>query len=381
MSDPRHRRPRLGSLAWGALAGLLLAAAIVPNALAAAAALAEASAAQKREALQHFVAGKRAAKGKKWERAVSELRASLEIVNSPNARLVLSRALRDSGLLGDAWEEYGRTAADASKLAGREPQYTQTASAAVKERGEIEGRLAFLTVSLVNAPDGAALIVGGRAIPPEQWGAPISVAPGTVDVVVTDASGQEIARQTVGAAVGGKKFVSLDAKGHTETLAGAPVAPAPGAAPAATTPAAPPVVPPAALPASAPASAESSSVDATADAAAHPGDRTGLRPYAYVAGRVGAAGLLAFGILGAMDHSTYSDLQGACHPGCPADKQGEISTGRTEQTLANVGLVVGIMGVAAGATLFVLSIPPKMTPGGDAALVVTPGYVGLRGSL
>ena len=82
MSEPRHRGPRVSSLAWGALAGLLLAAAIEPTALAAGAALGDASAAQKSEALHHFALGKRAAKGKKWDKAVSELRASLEIVNS-----------------------------------------------------------------------------------------------------------------------------------------------------------------------------------------------------------------------------------------------------------------------------------------------------------
>jgi len=347
--------------------------AIEPRALAAGAAMSDASPAQKTEALHHFALGKRAAKGKKWDKAVSELRASLDIVNSPNARLVLSRALRDSGLLGDAWEEYGTTAADASKLADKEPQYTPTATAAIKERGEIEGKLAFLTVSIMNAPEGAALIVGGRAIPADQWGAPINVAPGTLDVVLTDASGQELARKSVGAAVGGKKFVGLDAKARSETIAAAP----PGAAPAAVPPAAPPAAPPATAPQPSP----STSDDATADSTARPWDRTGLRPYAYVAGGVGAAGLLTFGILGAMDHSTFSDLQGACRPGCPADKQGEISTGRTEQTIANVGLVVGIVGVAAGATLFVLSIPSGTAPGGDAALVVAPGYVGLRGSL
>jgi hypothetical protein len=81
-----------------------------------------------------------------------------------------------------------------------------------------------------------------------------------------------------------------------------------------------------------------------------------------------------------MAHSTYNDLNNACHGGpCPPDKTGEISSGKTQQTIANVALGVGIAGVAAGATLFVLSLP-KSTPASNAAIVVMPAGVGVRGS-
>ena len=77
-----------------------------------------------------------------------------------------------------------------------------------------------------------------------------------------------------------------------------------------------------------------------------------------------------------MAKSTYDDLDKACNGGpCPASKNGEISSGKTQQVVANVGLGVGIVGLAVGATLFVLSMP-KSTPDSGAALVVTP--TGLR---
>jgi hypothetical protein len=76
----------------------------------------DASQAQKTEAMAHFTAGKQAIEQKNWEKAALELRASLEVVDSPNARLVLARALRDSGSLGEAWGEYGRTVTGATKL-------------------------------------------------------------------------------------------------------------------------------------------------------------------------------------------------------------------------------------------------------------------------
>jgi hypothetical protein len=108
-----------------------------------------------------------------------------------------------------------------------------------------------------------------------------------------------------------------------------------------------------------------------------------LRTYSYIAGGVGVAGLAMFTIFGLMDNSTYSDLQSACVNGrCPSTKQSEIDSGRTQQTVANVGLVVGAVGVAAGATLFVLSLKKPASPAAPTTgLVVSPGFVGLRGSL
>jgi hypothetical protein len=83
-----------------------------------------------------------------------------------------------------------------------------------------------------------------------------------------------------------------------------------------------------------------------------------------------------------MDNSTYDDLKGACTGNvCPPNKQGEVSAGKTQQTVANVGLVLGGVGLAAGATLFVISLSPRSSGSSSTGLVVAPGYLGLRGSL
>jgi hypothetical protein len=306
----------------------------------------DASAVQKKEAMEHFSAGKQAIEAKNWERAVLELRSSLDIIDSPNARLELARALRDSGSLGEAWAEYTVTIDGATRLAATEERYTKTADAAKSEQAEIEPKLAFVTVSVLHAPADAVLKVGGRVIPSAQWTAPAVVPPGAVDVVLSDASGKEIARQTVNAPGGQKTAATLDAQPPPP-----PVEPKPEP-----TPEPPPVV--------------------------TPSPRSSLRTYSYVAGGVGAAGLVMFTIFGVMDNSTYSDLQSACsHNVCPPGKQGEIDSGRTQQTLANVGLVIGGVGLAAGATLFVLSLSSKPAAEGTAALVAGPGYFGVRGTL
>jgi len=141
---------------------------------------------QKKEAMDHFLVGKQAFESRNWEKSIAELRASLGIVDSPNARLELARALRDSGALGEAWTEYGQVIDDATKLAATEERYSKTADAATSERTDVEAKLSFLIVTVVNAPPDAVLKVGGRVVPHDQWRTPVIAMPGAVDVVLAD---------------------------------------------------------------------------------------------------------------------------------------------------------------------------------------------------
>ena len=351
-----------GAAPFAALCALSSALLLAPRAESAGVLVTDANAEQKKQATDHFIAGKQAFEAKNWERAARELRASLEIVDSPNARLELARTLRDSNNLGEAWAEYGRVIESATKLAAKEARYAKTADAATSERGDIEPKLAFLTVTIMNAPAGATLKVGRWSVPSEQWDAPIVASTGTVDVVVVDSHGKEIARQTVITSAGQKTPVSLDANA-------APPAPA-GARAVETNDDAKP----------------GGAQEATPEpdvAASSVFDKTKLRPFSYVAGGVGLAGLATFAIFGIMSNSTYSDLKSACpssQGGCPPSKRDEVSSGQTQQTIANVGLVVGLAGLAAGGTLLVFSLTPK-APVANAAVVLGPGYLGVRGSL
>jgi hypothetical protein len=335
------------------LARCTLSAILLASSVASAAGVApgEASPAQKTQAMAHFTAGKQAIEQKSWEKATLELRASLDVVNSPNARLVLARTLRDSGSLGDAWTEYSRTIGDATKLAATEDRYAKTAEAASSERAELEPKLAFVVVTVAHAPPDATLKASGRLVSPEEWSKPIVVPAGAVDVVLADASGQELGRQTVSATVGQKTAVALDAQPQSK-----------------------------AKPAPEVADDEKHDDAHVVDTPPATSDGSKLRLYSYVVGGIGVASLALFGVYGLIDNSTYSDLQSACpHNACPPGKQSEVDAGRTQQTIANVSLVVGAVGVAAGATLFVLSLSPKSSP--NTGLVMAPGYLGLRGSL
>ena len=303
---------------------------------------------QRFQAEQRFFRGKGFYLQKKYDEALVELHASLDIVQSPNTRLLIARCLRDKGSLVAAYVEFGRAAVAARELAAVDARYANAAKGAEDDRAALEEKIGFVTVTVKNAADDSKMTIGGEEIRRAAWGDPAPVLPGTTEIVV-ETPGRPPVKQTVTVASKQKQAITIDAAGGDPS--------------AATT---------------------TTDAPATASAVVAPtSDRASLRTYAYVAGGVGAAGLLTFVIAGAMANSTYSDLQSACANGrCPPAKGDSISSGKTQQTIANVGLVFGILGAAAGATLFVLSMPPK-TPSEAprTAVVVGPAFIGIRGSM
>jgi hypothetical protein len=89
---------------------------------------------------------------------------------------------------------------------------------------------------------------------------------------------------------------------------------------------------------------------------------------------------VTFTVAGLKSNSIYSDLKDACGSNpCPSSKSDDISSGKRWQTIANVGLVIGVIGVATGVTLFVLS-KPKTEGGASAQVGVSPTGVFLQGA-
>jgi hypothetical protein len=347
-------RPLRSLLASCALAGTL---AFSPPAMAAGVTPADASAAQKSQATEHFAAGKRALDASDHDTATAEFRASIDIVDSPNTRLELARALRDSGKLAEAWSEYGVAVVLARRLTPSEARYAKTADVASAERRDVEARLAFVVVTVTRAPPDAILTVGGRVVPPAEWSDSLVVAPGEVDVALTDHAGADLAHLAVGATAGETVPVALDV--------GSPVG----------------LRSPGALAVSDDDKPGTDGRSAPTLATAPPPRQTSpLRPLAYVSMGVGVVGMATFAVFGLLSTSTYDDLKSSCPHGCPADKRSEVDTGTLEQTLANVGLGVGIGGLAVGATMFLLSTSSSSSMV-QAALVVGPGYLGMRGTL
>jgi hypothetical protein len=295
---------------------------------------------QREQAQARFARGKELLGKKQYEAALAEFRASHEIVGSPNTRLELARCLRVMGKLVAAYAELGRTAVEAKELVAQDNRYQRAYDSAMAERAELEPQLGFIALTIENPGDDTKVSVGGEEVRRAAWTEPEPAIAGATEVVV-EAPGHAPVTRTVTLAAGEKTALTIDAQ--SGALLGAPPSPL--------------VVPPPPAP-----------------------TRSPLRTWAYVSGGIGAAGLLTFAVTGILARSTYDDLNKTCHGGaCPPDKAGEVSSGKAEQFVANVGLVVGIAGVATGATLFVLSLP-KRTLSSSTALVVAPAWMGLRGS-
>jgi hypothetical protein len=331
---------RLPGLAGTAFAALLTA--LAPPASADGVLPINATAVQREQAQSRFVRGKDLMNKQSYDAALAEFRASHDIVASPNTRLELARCLLAMGKQVDAYAELGRTTIEAKELMAQDNRYQRAYDAATGERAQLQPKLGFVTLTIDDAGDDTKLTVGGEEIRRAAWGEPAPVLAGTTDVVVTT-PGHAPATRSVTLAAGATTALRIDARSGASTTSDAPaaVATAPSAKPASGPP---------------------------------------LRTMAYVAGGVGVVGIGAFAIFGAMAHSKYSQLESDCPRGaCPASDADAVSGGKTDKTLANVGLVVGVLGLAGGATLFVLSRKKDDTPA--AALVVAPSWIGVRGSL
>jgi hypothetical protein len=304
----------------------------------------QASAVQREQAQSRFQRGKELMGKKSYDEALVEFRASHDIVASPNARLEIARCLLATGKLVDAYAEFGRTSVEAKELAAEDKRYQLAFDSATTERASLQPQLGFVSLTVQNPSDATRVTIGGEEIRRAAWTEPAPVIAGTTAIVVNTPGHADVTR-SVTLAAGANTSLTIDAQSGALTEG-----------PAIATSAEPPP-------------------------AAPSGGHGPLRTLAYVAGGIGVAGIATFAISGALAHSAYDDLQSACGAGpCPPSKADEIASGRTRQTVANVGLAVGIVGVAAGATLFVISLK-RETTAPSVALMVAPAWVGLGGKL
>ncbi len=286
-------------------------------------------------------------KANKFAEALPIFRESYATVASPNTQLNIARCLAATGDHLGAYIELGALIVDVDQR--KDPKYQPARDSAVTEREEAANKIALLTVNVTNATDATRVSVGGRDIPRDQWGQPIPVAPGPVDVSVTTPPGAPQSQQ-LQLQAGEKRPIAMNAAGKGGD---GPPPPPPGGEPSGSS-------------------------------------RTILRPISYIAGGVGVAGFAMFAISGGLASSTYADLDKKCGKGtvrfCDSSAKSQIDSGKLEQTLANVGLIIGSVGLAAGVTLFLLSRDGGAKKEGaqqqkpEVQAVVGPSYMGLQGT-
>jgi hypothetical protein len=325
------------------LAALALPAAYATTAHAAGVEPAKATPAQREQAQARFVKGRDLYNAKKYEAALTELNASLDIITSPNTRLYVGRCLRDMGRTVAAYAELGRTMVEAKELTRDDPRYEKAAQAANDERVALAPKLAFVDVRVLHPAADTTLKVAGDDVRRGGWEEPVPVLPGAATVVV-DTPGHATVTQEIQLAAGEHKSVTVDAAATSTANAGTVAAPSTG--------------------------------EVASDG------QPKYRPIVIATAALAAAGLATFFVAGAMSNSTYSDLKAACgERTCPPGHEDDISSGKTQQTFANVGLVVFVLSAATSVTLFVIGTPKKAsTTAATARVTAGPSFVGLQGA-
>jgi hypothetical protein len=290
-----------------------------------------------------YAKGKAAVEKGDFQGALAALEPSYAALPSPNTLLLVAHAKRGLGKKLDAIRDYEHVASDADlKIRAGEARYEPTFGEARKWIDTLAMELTQVGGRVLHAPASATVSLNGEKVKAERDAtdtlvvAPVWMNPGSV--VLRAEVGGTTREAKADAKAGSKPILSLDfVQSATPPVASAPVA--------------------------APEPAKSSrSIPVTA----------------WIAGGVGVAGFAMFGIFGALAKSDYDSLQD-CSPRCPESQRSTADSGKTKQTVANVGLVVGGVGVltAVGLVLFA----PKKEPAAPAVgLAVGPGSVTLRGS-
>jgi len=332
---------RLARVFPGVFAGLFLTAAAVavaPPAAAQAHETPEPGAADARaleDARWQFTEGSAHFERQRYAEALASFERSQGYVASPNTGLMIARCLRELGRGSEAVTAFDRAEAEARKRAGQgETKYAATAEAAKTEGAQLRASLGTITVRVAR-PAGATVTVDGKPLAISASGeATLLHEPGTVAVIVRDANGGQ-QKQTVTVAKGAA--VTMDFAGDAGTTVPGPV-----------------VGPP-------PPSGTRGSSWAV--------------PAAITAGAVTVAGLAVFTGFGLSSQSTYDDLVARCGASpCGPAERADADSGARAQTIANVGLTVGL--VAAAATIVFVVVAISSSGNGPNARLAPPAWLG-----
>lgn len=279
---------------------------------------------QKQLAQSHYDRGVVAYEAGDFETALGAFEASYGVVKSPNAHLMLARAL--VGL--ERWTRAHDELLLVEQEAAGQERYQQALDKSRELRTDVARRLSFVRFQVTGEGGPFSVRLRGQAVDPS---ATLTTLPGAAVVEVY-----------AGSTLRTKTSIELG-PGETRELALE----------------VPPLPPPAPEPL--PERDEPSG---------------GLGTTFYVGAAVTAVGLAGFGVataFGWMAKSNHDELELLCPGGrCAADSAAEVDTlksdGRQSQTIHIVGLAVGAAGVATGVTLMIVGAtsgsPPEAELGG-----------------
>jgi hypothetical protein len=297
------------------------------------------------DAEARFFAGQKLYEGKLYEEALVQMLASHAAAPSPNSRLYIARCLRGLGRSAEAATEYAQVILEAADRLVVDAKYEATLRAAAAERTALQPvESPFKPPAAAFAAAEARFFAGQKLYDEKLYGPALVEMRASYAAVPSPNSRLYVARclrriGEVADALDEYAMVILEA---AERLAAEP------------------------------------RYEATLEAAATervalrdriattaPEPRVGLdlpprertppaflRPVAYAAAGVGAVGLVVWGALGVKASQRYDDLRRQCGGRCPPSLQDQVDAGRLETAGSRAGLAVGILGLAAGATLW-----------------------------
>jgi hypothetical protein len=310
------------------LLALVATLAIAHAARAEGASVVHATKAQKTKATESYRDALAAIEAKKYEEALKLLDESYNTVASPNPLLLKARALVQLGRRVEAYHQLEAAISLAQVLAKSDEKYAATAESAQKELTELKKSIALLSVK-----PSATVSLGTTQLAASDWSRPQPFEPGKLKVSITQAGGATTTQE-------------LDLKaGQAVEL---PTAPPSTQAAAKSEPA--PVAPP---PPTQPAGSDS--VD--------------KRTLAYVSGGIGVAGLATFGVFLYLNSASDDEHAGCALDLCPESNLDTAGAKGSYQTLAFVGLGIGVVGLATGTYLYLTSgEAPSEQPVADVSI-------------
>jgi len=302
------------------------------------------STAAKAKAKRAFDRGEEQYKNGKFEEAAAAFQESYDAVPDPKPLLMLARIQRDGGELLKA-RATCQNARDAAKAADPNGQANRaTLDQIDNELRDIDSVLGFVTIELSHAPPGTRVSIDDDDVTTEL-GKPIRAEPGPLVVTAIAPSGVEKSENAmVKAGKTSSVTLSFPWSGKSDkALAVAPQEDSEETPP-------PPPPPP------------QKKVEASPTEPS-----TTKRTLTWVAGGVGLAGIATFAVFWPLAGSKFKQLDSACPQNhCDPSLESDKNTGKTYQTVANVGLVVGAVGLGAAVTLFAIGGEREAAKGNQA---------------
>ena len=292
--------------------------------LAAPATWAEPTAADRATARTLAQEGQHALESKNYTMAIDKFSRADALVHAPTLLLGLARAQVGSTKLVEAQENYNRIIREG--VAPNSPKsWSKAVDDANKEVGAISPRIPWVTITVLG-PSNPEVVIDSTPVPAASLGVKRAINPGSHKVKVS-AEGYLPQEKSIVLTEGQSLNVNIELEQAPQT------APTPEKKVATTT---------------------------TADTGVAP---TGewRRTVAYVAFGVGGASVIVGGVAGGLAIAKHSQLSDACPVAseCNAGQRANIDSYNRLGTIADVGFIVGGVGLAAGVVLLVTQ--PKDT--------------------